>query len=489
MKKFYNIKVFIFLFTLCYVLISAHFFPKIDSLIKIVENKNAYQKGTKELLRVCTEIYYQSKEQKYSKGTVFALLHMAEIYYNEGNIQGSLRKIAEGKIIAENINDYSSLSDFYKIEGFCNKTLMMHKRAHTSFQTALIFAEKIPDTDEKHEMKMGIYDGLGINLFQSKNFNKDSLVFYAKNALSEAKKRNRSNADRNIWVSHYSNGLASAYLIIGKTDSARFYSKEAEQYIKHELDLRFFSNIYDTRGRIFAAEKKYDSAIDYYLKSVDIIKKNHMPPQHLRSLYPEIAKSYERLKDYKNSSYYYSLAKNLSDSLDFEERKLLSKDTMSTNDTNMRIHYKYVFVIIIAILVALFPTLYYIKKKKNKQIVLLSSQDDVVQNENSSFRTPNSEDLKDLIQLAKHNDEAFYIKYIEIYPEFSKKLLQINNTLTTSDLEFCALIRLNFDNKQIAQSKKLSVRAVESKKYRLRKKLGLDPQTNIYNWLSSVLVS
>lgn len=81
--------------------------------------------------------------------------------------------------------------------------------------------------------------------------------------------------------------------------------------------------------------------------------------------------------------------------------------------------------------------------------------------------------------MARENDESFYIKFLEVYPYFNKKLLAKNPNLTPSDFEYCALIKLDFNTKDIAQAKNISIRTVESKKYRLRKKL--DVPENIRN--------
>ncbi|MFP3594729.1 helix-turn-helix transcriptional regulator, partial [Chryseobacterium sp. SIMBA_038] len=56
--------------------------------------------------------------------------------------------------------------------------------------------------------------------------------------------------------------------------------------------------------------------------------------------------------------------------------------------------------------------------------------------------------------------------------------------LNVGDLTFCALVRLNFSNKEIAQYGTMSVRTVESKKYRLRKKIGLPTNTDFNKWIS-----
>ncbi|WP_228404809.1 helix-turn-helix transcriptional regulator [Chryseobacterium wanjuense] len=55
--------------------------------------------------------------------------------------------------------------------------------------------------------------------------------------------------------------------------------------------------------------------------------------------------------------------------------------------------------------------------------------------------------------------------------------------LTTNDLRICALIKLNLTNKEIVQYENISVRTIETKKYRIKKKLGLDTNTDLNKWI------
>ncbi len=54
------------------------------------------------------------------------------------------------------------------------------------------------------------------------------------------------------------------------------------------------------------------------------------------------------------------------------------------------------------------------------------------------------------------------------------------------DVEVCIYIKLNFTTKQIAQLKNVSVRAVEGRKYRIRKALGIKPDENMNVWMSEI---
>lgn len=96
------------------------------------------------------------------------------------------------------------------------------------------------------------------------------------------------------------------------------------------------------------------------------------------------------------------------------------------------------------------------------------------------------EELKEVVQLAVENNPAFFIRFNEFDTEFSKKLLSIAPNLVASEVEFCALLRLNFETKEIARYTKSSVRAVEGKKYRIRKKIGMPHGIDINIWMAQI---
>ncbi|MBB6238358.1 DNA-binding CsgD family transcriptional regulator [Pedobacter sp. AK013] len=91
--------------------------------------------------------------------------------------------------------------------------------------------------------------------------------------------------------------------------------------------------------------------------------------------------------------------------------------------------------------------------------------------------------LKAIIELAHARDPSFMKRFSEAESIFIERLLQVSPQLLPAELTLCAYIRLNFDTKEIARTCKLSVRAVESRKYRIRKKLGIDGETNMYTWM------
>jgi DNA-binding NarL/FixJ family response regulator len=102
-------------------------------------------------------------------------------------------------------------------------------------------------------------------------------------------------------------------------------------------------------------------------------------------------------------------------------------------------------------------------------------------------RSPSKmEELKEIVQLAVSNNPAFLVKFNEYDPAFCKKLLELAPNMVAAEIEFCVLLRLNFETKEIARYTKISVRAVEGKKYRIRRKLNIPSDQDINIWMTHI---
>jgi DNA-binding CsgD family transcriptional regulator len=58
--------------------------------------------------------------------------------------------------------------------------------------------------------------------------------------------------------------------------------------------------------------------------------------------------------------------------------------------------------------------------------------------------------------------------------------------MTAHELKLCAYLRMNLSSKEIAQLESISVRGVELSRYRLRKKLKIPTETNLFDFLMNV---
>lgn len=82
------------------------------------------------------------------------------------------------------------------------------------------------------------------------------------------------------------------------------------------------------------------------------------------------------------------------------------------------------------------------------------------------------------------NDWAVFENYFnELHSSFFKSLKDMYPDLSTTELKLCAYLRLNKTTKEIAALMNISVRGVETARYRLRKKLQIGREDNIYDLL------
>ena len=69
------------------------------------------------------------------------------------------------------------------------------------------------------------------------------------------------------------------------------------------------------------------------------------------------------------------------------------------------------------------------------------------------------------------------------HDRFIQKMLKEYPQLSHSDLRLCTYLRMNLSTKEIAPLLRISVRGVENHRYRLRKKLNLDPEENLTDFI------
>lgn len=97
--------------------------------------------------------------------------------------------------------------------------------------------------------------------------------------------------------------------------------------------------------------------------------------------------------------------------------------------------------------------------------------------------------LEALLKLINENIETqefwdvFQNNFDLIHEKFFRNLRERYPNLTSTDLRFCAFLRLNLSTKDIAQMTNLTIRGVEAARYRLRKKLGIPDGTGLVDFL------
>ena len=242
-----------------------------------------------------------------------------------------------------------------------------------------------------------------------------------------------------------------------------------------------------------------------------------------KGLYSEIEFLIEEIIN--NKDYRYSIQKNqLLSGLQSKNEILIKKrEIEEQKKKNSRI----VFISIIVILILAFATAYFISRKLylDKQMIIVNQNEKIAiselehkkrelaaistnivrENEQISnilkdlkyytsllnlerdrnYFSPLIESINRLLS-EKLKDDLYSDQFNAAYPGYLEYLTRTYNDLTTADLKLCTFLRMNLNTKEMADIMGLSVRSVESRRYRLRKKLKLSKDSDLVSNLISL---
>lgn len=98
-------------------------------------------------------------------------------------------------------------------------------------------------------------------------------------------------------------------------------------------------------------------------------------------------------------------------------------------------------------------------------------------------------ELKKMIKAVSEDDnmdkewESFTKHFDKVHSDFLILLKEKHPTISPNELKLCAYLRMNLSTKEIAQLMNISVRGVEISRYRLRKKLAIPTEMNLFDYL------
>ncbi len=125
--------------------------------------------------------------------------------------------------------------------------------------------------------------------------------------------------------------------------------------------------------------------------------------------------------------------------------------------------------------------------RKNQLLQNISEELETMKDE-LGYRIPNkyynkiskliSQDIE-----SEHDWELFEKLFDQAHQDFFKRLKETFPQLTQSDLRLSAYIRMNLSSKEIAPLLNITLRGVEERRYRLRKRIGLETNDNLNDFI------
>ena len=128
-----------------------------------------------------------------------------------------------------------------------------------------------------------------------------------------------------------------------------------------------------------------------------------------------------------------------------------------------------------------------------KTEVLTRLRDELVRLKKATSEDMQSDELKKLIRILNQESkmdkewDQFATYFDNTHSDFLKAIKEVHPTLNANELKLCAYLRMNLSTKEIAQLMNISVRGVEISRYRLRKKLQVPTETNLFKYFTEFL--
>lgn len=418
-----------------------------------------------ELIALNNAAIKHSKENGYQKGEALGYLNLANMYATMGKYKVSHSYLKSASNIINHLNDNFLYAKLYHEYGQINYVTGLVNTALSYNAKAIYYGKKL---DEKGWLLGNMYGQRADFLLST---DKDSAFIYYHKSF-------------NVYPSALSSALLGNYHLLQtkNIDSATYYTNQSLSLLKStEYGTVRQGAVYYMYADLLSEKKDYEKSLDFYKKSADILVKTKRINK-LPSLYRNIAVTYQKLSNKEMEEIYSSKAEQLEKALEKSGTEAidlsLNEVIEQKNKGNINIIFIMTGVTILVLIVSLF--LYRKNKNENKDFQKSSTKP------SSTKEQISKEDFTELLELAKSNDPNFIKRFEVINPSLLQSLLKINPQLTKSELSLCAMIWLGFSSKDIADFTFIQHRSVQTKKGRLRKKLNIPSETDLYSFFTSL---
>lgn len=313
--------------------------------------------------------------------------------------------------------------------------------------------------------------------------------------------------EKNVAVSEIQTGISLAKRINSPYDLSSLYKKLGEIYL--------------------ASPDRRDSSL-YYLKNAYNLSDNHGFVDLKLSSSESLVSLYENDGNFKEALQYLHTAKSLSEEsignentkrvsrLEFEFNEKMKQNELIQSQKKREIYF-IAGIILLLFLSAIAFLMFQLQKsksqkraaenrllaqqleEKNKEITshaiqmlqtseILETTHKELRELKSSSDNVNSKVLSQIISDLKKGTQAFNKNefeklFMETDGDFYKRLLEKYPNLTKNELRLCAFLRLNFSSKEISAITQQSPHSIVVARSRLRKKIGLDENQSLTNFL------
>ncbi|RPD99989.1 tetratricopeptide repeat protein [Aureibaculum marinum] len=453
---------------------------RIDSFQKVKVKSFIKEGKLEEALLLSVDLIDYAKKINYEDAIVFGYVEIASLLCVFGQHLESLRYL---NLADKNVSEKNNIKlklKIYSIYGKNYSSLKLTKKAVSYFDKGIVLSKKMrPESD---------------NFLGSFYVNKADAYLHTKNRLDSSLVYLHKSIDIEKSPFRYAI-LSNYYLKYNKNiDSASHYLSKCKSLIGENTTISAYqkSIILQAQANLYKAQGDYKNAIDLYRKSLEISYQMKRYKE-ISISYKFIAESYRFLKEEDKAHDYLLKYTRFNDSINNQYKKNVDsvvttflKEQENSYQLGEKRLKTFLYGSVSTSVLALFLIAYYHKKKQRKLVI---EKEEIIKKrnkENIELKQKLNSAFEEVVNLAKNNDPAFLARFQEVYPDVCEKILNINPKLVNTELTLCAMIWLNFSSKNIASYTFVQPKTVQMKKYRLRKKLQIPAEVDLYTWIKNL---
>ncbi len=444
---------------------------------KVAENSRLFETNIDSAFLNLNGLIKESRKLKDSLSEVKLLEKKCRYFYNKNRIDSLMQASLQLQKASDRYHNefYTVMADIYlahtySVNKLYDKALVQLDHAYSTLQ------------DNQSSGKDVFYARANIlSSFANVYIDKKE----PRNAVQKLREQIRSSIElkdpkesANFRYLNYSN-ISKVYIEYNP-DSAYYFARKSIDIRPKKIpeDKSMIDN-YSVIGKYYQYRNDDENAVKNFHKALKIGKRIGIE-LNVISIYESLRDIYRKKKNKDSADFYeneiklYNLRVLQSKYNSLQE--VISKDDQEQKQSSDRLFLILGIALILVSGISLF--LYFKFKKKKEAEEKTASEPQVNINLHEAY--------KNLIAFLENKDPGFMFAFEDVFPGFSEKLLNVNPDLQQSEIEFCALLKLKLTTKEIAKYTFIETRTVQNKKYRLRKKLEIPQQTDIYHWIDSI---
>ena len=469
-------------------------------------------------LDYATKYYNEAKTNGTKAEFANALKLLGGTYYSLGNYKKCVDYYFECLREYEELDDKKGIILTLNLIGQVYFNQKKYDETYKYLYRTLQIAKEINDT----EAKSFCYTNIAA-IFLEKDEYKDA-KYYTEKAIALY----RDNNENDLGVNYLN--LGKVHLKMRNYDSTFLYIHKAIDIAEKLKDEQLIQRAYLDLSEYFMYINDPENSLKYVLK---LQKRTPMPELRI-DVYKQFRNIYKKINNYENAYKYLNLMYEIKDSLAINEKthyisnfeiqyEYEKREREKEREQEIKEQRKNILIIVIAFVsvIVIIILIYIINKNKmksenirleklkveaeleakNKEMaanviavidknkVMTDISIKLLQLQKKAEKDETKESLRKISkELLKGRDKniwkEFEIRMNQIHIDFSKNLLKDFPDLSPSEIRLCALLKLNLTSKEIAQLLNIQPKSIDMARYRLRKKLNINPDTEIFIFFS-----